>query len=238
MKDNLKSIIEKIQKLQKLATSSNPNEAAAAAAKANDLIDKYRLEEADISVDSPESDPMQCDTDPIYVSGRITQWKVSLIQVLAMHYGVSNFNNIDLSSGRKVSNYKLCGRKSDIAIVRYMFGWLANECQRLSDLYARGNGKVYCASYQNGFVSGISEQLKKSREQIKLTADSSAMVKLDSRYTESYNFMMENNNLRVVRSKSAGQTDANGFSAGRTKGESIPLNKGLNGSSSGIKMLN
>jgi hypothetical protein len=176
------------------------------------------------------------DESYIYQSGRITQWKVSLIGVLVSHYGCAVFNNTTRATGRKVSHYKLIGKKSDVEIVNYMFAWLLLECQRLADTEAKGNGRVFVASYCEGFVEGIKTQLIKSRDESKVQASSQAIVRLDARCQEARTFMYSlHTNLRKINHTSYSQQNPMAFSAGQSKGASVHLGAALSGSK--VKML-
>lgn len=235
---NITDIIDKVKRLQALSCSSNANEAAAAAAAANKLIDKYRLEAADLEVeDSTQNEAIENDSDYIYTSGRITVWRISLIKVLSIHYGVANFNDVSRESGRKVSRYRLVGRRSDIGIVRYMFSWLTSECERLARIEAYGMGKIFVASYCDGFVDGIATQLKLSRQQVRTEATSTAMVRIDARLQESMQGMYRlNKNLRMSKTVSHAHTDRMAFAAGQQRGQSTHLGASLG--SGGTKLLN
>jgi hypothetical protein len=128
-------IIEKVQKLLALSKSCNANEAAAAAAVANRLIDQYRLSEADLDADvEGELEPIEEDSDYLYQSGKITAWKQTLVSILVKHYGCAYWNDATYASGRKVTRYKLVGKRSDVGIVRYMFatGGYGSEGMRAS----------------------------------------------------------------------------------------------------------
>ena len=231
MDSKLTSVIERVQKLLALSKSSNANEAANAAAAANKLIDQYRLSEADITTEQGETDPMVEDDGYIYETGKVTPWKASLVRTLAAHYGVAHYNDTAYPEGRKVSRFKLIGRTSDIQIVRYMFTWLSMECQRLADANAKGLGRVFVASYCEGFVNGIAIQLRASRQEVKQTASSSAIIKLDARLQESQSFMYgKHTNLRKTTSYSHSQRDGLAFAAGQQKGQSIHLGAALGGS--------
>lgn len=230
MDSKLSSVIERVQKLLALSKSSNPNEAANAAAAANKLIDQYRLSEADITTEQGETDPLVEDDGYIYETGKITPWKAALVRTLAAHYGVAHYNDNHYPEGRKVSRYKLIGRTSDIQIVRYMFTWLSMECQRLADANAKGLGRVFVASYCEGFVNGIAIQLRASRQEVKQTASSAAIIKLDARLQESQNFMYSQHNLKKSKSYSFSQRDSLAYSAGQQKGQSIHLGAALGGS--------
>lgn len=236
MDSKFNSIIEKVQKLLALSKSSNANEAASAAALANKLIDLYRLSEADITSTDDSSDPLIEDDGFIYETGRIIPWKSNLVVHLAKHYGCAVYNSIVYPNGRKSSRFKLVGRTTDISIAKYMFSWLSMECQRLSEIEARGKGKVFAASYCQGFVSGVAEQLRISRNEAKMSASNEAIVKIDARYSEAENFMNRLHNLKSDKSKSAAQIDPSAFHAGKDRGKSIHLGAAMN-SASGVRML-
>lgn len=221
---SIQSVIEKVQKLLALANSSNPNEAATAAAVANKLIDQYRLNESDIQ---DSSNMIVEDQDPIYTSGRVTRWKSMLVGVLAHHYGVAHYISATYPEGRKISNYKLVGRKSDIEVTRYMFSWLLNECQRLAIQQTKGLGKIFISSYCEGFVTGVSLQLKASRQEATKDASNTAIVQLNSRLKDSRAFMYQSHNLKTSKYKSNNQIDHNAFSAGQKQGQNVHLGQSL-----------
>ena len=230
-------IIEKVQKLLALSSSKNANEAAAATLAANRLIDKYRLSEIDLeSKGSTTAEPIEDDHSYIYETGRVNPWKYKLVTVLASHYGLAHFNDNNFSTGRKVSRFRLIGRRSDITIAKYMFNWLAAECQRLADLEAKGKGHIYVASYCFGFVNGIAEQLKISRKEVQVGATQSAIVKMDDRGIEAKKWMDEHFNLHTPKTKLQSRIDSNAFNQGKLKGERFHLGATMSGVNS--KLLN
>lgn len=225
---NMQAIIEKVQKLLALSKSSNVSEAANAAAAANRLIDTYRLSVADLNAEGTMEDPLDQDGGFIYETGKVTHWKKLLLSVLVEHYGLYYYNDGDWSRGRKFSRFRLVGRKSDIAVCRYMFAWLVVECQRLADIEAKGQGRVFVASYCEGFVNGIYKQLKLSRAEVEKTASSSAIVKIDARASEAKNYAYGLvKGLHQAKSASYRHVDYDAFYAGKTKGENIHLGSSL-----------
>lgn len=238
MDTKINSVIDKVQKLLALSKSSNVNEATAAAAAANKLIDQYRLSEADIATSDTEIDPLIEDDGFIYETGRIVPWKSSLVITLAKHYGCALFNSTHFPNGRQVSRYKLVGRTSDIQITKYMFNWLMMECQRLSEKEARGKGRVFAASYCQGFVAGVKQQLMKSREEAKQQASQASIIKIDAREQEAHELMNKLHKLRSNKSQSASQINPYAFDAGMNRGKSIHLGGAMNSSSNvGVKLL-
>lgn len=228
---DLSNIIERVQKLLALSKSTNANEAAAA----NKLIDQHRLSEADLEGAGEVSEPVEEDASYIYESGRINPWKALLVRVLVNHYGLACWNDAHWNTGRMVSRYRLVGRKSDITISKYMFAWLTAECQRLSDLEAKGKGKVYCNSYCMGFVRGVEDQLRASRVEVQKTATSTAIVKIDARAEEAEEFLnTAHSNLRYKKSLAKSRLDADAYQAGK-KGENLHLGASLG--EGGTKLL-
>lgn len=237
MNDNLTNVINRVQKLLSLTHSSNANEAANAAAVANRLIDTYRLSEADLEIKTESSEPIEEDVDYIYQSGRVNPWKTYLISILVDHYGLVHWNDAEWSTGRKVSRYRLVGRKSDIVIAKYMFTWLMAECQRLADLNVKGMGRVVVGSYCSGFVHGIALQLKNSRIEVRRNASNSAICKINIRNQEAESFLYKlRPNLKNSYSRSQMRFDSNAYTAGKNKGESFHLGSSLE--VAGKKLLN
>jgi hypothetical protein len=233
---DLNSIISKVNKLLALSKSANINEASAAAAAANKLIDAYRLQECDLEIDIESSDPVEEDTDYLYESGKITAWKSSLANILVRHYGCACYNDCGYATGRKVSRYKLVGKRSDIGIIRYMFSYLTAEAARLSEKEAKGKGRVFVASYCMGFVRGVDEQLKKSRVEAQKDATSAAIVKIDGRASAARAELYRlHTNLRSGKATSHSQIDPRAFDMGKAKGSNLHLGASLN--SGGTKAL-
>lgn len=221
-------VIDKVQKLLTLANSSNANEAAAAAGVANKLIDQYRLSQADLEVSGQVEEPLEEDEGHVYQTGKITLWKHVLVSELAKHYGLSYWMKCTYPTGRKVTAFKLVGRKSDIAVAKYMFSWLLLECQRLSDLHVKGEGRVRVASYCLGFVDGVTTQLANSRKEAKKEASTDAIVKLDNRSKEAEEFRNSlHPKLKIVKGKSSTHIDNDTYNAGIISGQNIHLGQSL-----------
>jgi hypothetical protein len=235
---DIDKVIERVKKLLALAGNNTSSaEATTAAALANKLIEEHRLSIADLeNKEGSFIEPIVEDEGYIYQSGRITQWRASLVRILTHQYGCVHWNDCTWESGRQVSRYRLIGKKSDIELVNFMYSWLSTECTRLSTAEAKGRGRVFVASYCEGFVDGINIQFKASRIQAQATATSAAIVKIDARVKESEEAMYGmHKNLRTVKSKSYSQRDSQAFGVGQQRGKAMHLGSSL--SSGGTKML-
>lgn len=236
--DDLKSVIDKVKKLQSLSKSNNINEAAAATAAANKIIDQYRLLQIDLEFTNVESsEPIEEDFEFVYETGRITQWKVNLAMVLAQHYGCYIYNDNITSSGRKQSRLRLVGRRSDMAIHKYMFNWLQLECKRFSLKEAKGFGRVYVDSYCRGFVNGIRTQLDASRLEVTKDANQASLIKINKRESEAKDFINSKKNLITTKTKSFSYTDKFAYALGLDKGNKIHLGESLSNGVNG-RLLN
>lgn len=233
---SVSSVVEKVQKLLALSKSNNANEAAAAAAAANRLMDQYRLSEADLEVEGQVMEPLEEDQGYIYETGKVTRWKMHMIMNLVAHYGLAVWNDNHFPDGRQITRYRLVGRKSDITITKYMFAWLSSECTRLATLQGKGRGRVWIASWCDGFVSGVNAQLRASRNEVAASASNAAMVKINARSEEASAFMRQlHTNLRKRGSSSQHQTDYRAFGEGLERGKNLHLGQHLG--AGGVKLL-
>lgn len=159
-------LIARVQKLLRLSTSSNANEAASAAAKAQALIDEHNLSAAMLAIDNAV--PMQGpDDEPIidfHKAGapldrpegkNLDRWKSALA------LGVANANGcrVYLSSG----SIALVGRASDAETVRYLYGYLTREVERLATEHGKGFGKSWRNNFRLGVVDAIRDKLTEQR---------------------------------------------------------------------------
>ncbi len=226
---DISDVIEKVKKLLALTKSSNAGESANAARAANKLIDAYRLSQADIE-QSETTESVTEDDQHAYVSGRVTRWKEILLMNLTKHYGAYLWNDCHWPNGRKVSRYRLVGRRSDIDIIKFLFSWISSECQRLCDLEGRGKGKVFCNSYCLGFVSGIKAQLASSRTEVAKEYSSNALVKIDQRAIDAVKYAaILHPNLKAQVRHSGSMIDPGARDAGFQQGKNFHLGKNLDG---------
>ncbi len=227
----MSSIIEKIKMLRELSKSSNINEATAAALAADKLIQKHRIAEEELKVSLPG---IIEDSNVLYETSRITAWKNNLAAVIAENYGCTLIIKQSYDSkeaSRRTSRYHLVGLKSDIDIVRYMFGWLSLEIERLARLNCKGKGMIASQSYCDGAVAGIKQQFIAAKAQSKKDAESTnqaqALVKLDNRLQESKNHLRSlYSNMRKMN-QSSRHFDSSAYDKGVEDGSKIHLGKSL-----------
>lgn len=177
MTGNLDRVLAKIRALRALAQSANVNEAAAAAAQADALIQKYRLDSA--TVDGVAAEPAEeCSRDPEPVDVQAVggknriRWRGALLTILARHYSC-----VAITEPRQyVVQSFVIGCPSDVAIVRYMFAWSSAEIVRLSQVWDVGEMR---RSFCEGAVAGFREALAASKVKAEVGHDKAALVLRD-----------------------------------------------------------
>lgn len=174
-----KKVIEQVQKLLALSKSSNENEAALALAKAEELLEKYRLDMTAIEMMTGQKEGIVQDDDPIFDTDEITQWESKLSHSIAWLYGCTT-----IRLGTKM--IKIIGRPSDIIFVRYMVTYITIELFRLSVEPLYKKRKDYKDSWFLGAVDVILYRLKESKAKIQETfTNPFAVATVNNRYNES-----------------------------------------------------
>lgn len=154
----MEEAVSKAAKLMKLAQSDNPNEAALAAARAQDIIDRYKLSGVDLSLDPErrreDEEPVRTLEAPLDDVGtvQVPLWRGRLAVVLAR----ANQCHVFAEGGV----IKLIGRATDAEAVRYLFAYLAGEVDRLTKRDGYGNGRAWANNFRVGCVDTIDEKLK------------------------------------------------------------------------------
>lgn len=184
---NIKDVIEKVRKLRALATSSNVNEAANAAAAADKLIQEYRLQEAQLESEGhAANEKPEEDGEPLFFGARVQGWRWRLASLLARHYDVACYSSwMRDARGNNSRTLHMIGRKSDIETSRYQIAYFAIEIDRLAGATMKGRGKRGANAFRLGAVQGVYNAMyeaKRATQQaapINSQGSSAAMVLAD-----------------------------------------------------------
>lgn len=243
--------VAKAVKLLRLATSSNPNEAALAASKAQEIIDRHNIQSAALTLaqngraepDEPIKD-FGCDPlDPGV--GKIATWTWRLFLVIGNANGCKGYAARNHGGGIGV-----VGRPSDVATVRYLYAWLRKEVDRLAARDARGFGATYANNFRNGVVDTIGQRMEAQRketqaatvreaiEEAKAAAPeaeqaqagqfamirvNNAIARVEKRGEETQDWIKKNMKLRSG-SATRSRVDSGARQAGRTAGHEVRIN--------------
>ncbi|MAH50128.1 hypothetical protein CMI37_30185 [Candidatus Pacearchaeota archaeon] len=224
---------EKIANLLRLAKSDNVNEAAMAAARAQRLMDKYKIEVALESLaddDFPDEDIINCQ-DPIERLNQRCMWKT----LLADSIGTANQCNVYTQGG----DIKIVGRPTDINVVRYLYAYLVREVNRLCDRDCKGCGRTFRNNFRLGAHSALKKKLSQQKEDTIADArqratgvpDSRALVRVDQALAKieqrkkDVETWMKKNMRMGTASASRSNYNRDAYEAGQRAGGSIQITR-------------
>lgn len=152
----------KASKLLKLSESSNPNEAALAAQRAQEILTRYKIDATMLSLDSNEPEEEIGEGDTLEEGNKqMASWKLSL----ASHVARANSCRA-YQSGASIG---IVGRPTDIEKVRYLYAMLSIEIESLTKRDAKGKGRSYATEYRYGVVAAIADKLKEAKAKVEET---------------------------------------------------------------------
>lgn len=240
-------IIDKIKKLHAKAESAaeigNADEAAAFAAKVQELLDTNRLEMAVLStteeVEAVEDIYLDGDELGFRKGKRYVQWFSTLVS------GIAKVNGCVSLGCQGSTNQRIIGAGSDRAIVQYLVTLLVRESNRLLEnakaeyeaalimgLVTRRWRKVDTNSWRLGFASGIRERLRQQRAAF-LDHNPNALVVLARNEAE----------CKAIRagidtvSASGNATLTGAYHSGRNAAADANINNGIGGASTARRSL-
>jgi hypothetical protein len=241
------NVLDKVRKLLRLSKSSNANEAALAAAKAQELIDRHQLAQAMLTLDDTnptkglDDEPIVNFSDaPLDTPKQLDRWRGAL----AIAIGQWNACKIWAVG----PNLMIVGRPSDAETVRYLYGWLSNEVERLATEQGQGKGRTWRNNFRLGVVDTIARKLREQHEAFKKTVraeaeTTQALVRVDQslariveRKMEVYRWVKDNMKL-YQRSGGRSNYDHGARNAGRRAGESITVGNAQRGLTSAARRL-
>ena len=219
----MNAIVDKIRKLRALASSANLNEAAAAAAAAERLIQEHNLAEAEIAAsgEAPADERVEAEEIGTF-KGKLATWQSNLVVHLMMAYQCSGYWQRTRRNGVIVGyRFVAYGRPSDLATFRYQAAFYALEIERLAQESGQGRGRRFLNSFRLGAVRAIGEALAAVRAEVKLAATTTALAVVDQRAEEAKRRRDEENGDLLNGRKRPSQVDREAYQAGREAGSLI-----------------
>lgn len=210
--------LTKIRKLLKLAASTTPEEAAVAAAQAQKLMDRYKIERlATLEEDAPAEDetlfhsaavkPDGTMGQPLDVLGKKTvTWKAQLAYVVCRANQVEMYRGYRFKAGVGAERtIEMIGRKSDMLTVVYVYRYLIGEIERLAKAHA-GNGRTWLNNFHLGAVSALRDRLYAEKQAVEEELRQEAQKKDEEAQragvaVETRALVRVNNALAVVESR-------------------------------------
>ncbi|MEN0062996.1 MAG: DUF2786 domain-containing protein [Myxococcota bacterium] len=216
------AVLDRVRKLLALATSPNVHEAAAAAARAQRLIERHRLEGYLAAERAVEEDPDPIEDardEPLEVARRLRKWK----RVLAG--GLADVNGCVVYTLRADDGERLIvvGRSRDRAAVHALWSWLTKRIEWLSATEGGKRSKAWHEAFRIGAVESIIERLRDAGSDVR-PAEPGALVQIDAAMAAHRDalerFVRER--LRLGKGRSI-SVDPGAFAEGRAAGRAFDL---------------
>lgn len=173
-------IADRIRKLLSLATSTNVNEAAAAAAEAARLMQMHKLTAADVTAD----DGSRITELPLGAEGFMASWKFALVTGVARSFFCEAIA-LRVGPRRKI---RIIGKKEDAEVAVGVFNFVLKEIDRLADEDASTRDardimrdgaidiRVYKENFRKGAAEGLAERLKQETERFSKSGEKALAI--------------------------------------------------------------
>jgi len=220
-------LIRKVKLLMQLAESDNPNEAAQASAKANELILKHNL------------DRLNSHREQRYASGHLgtpalrhPTCNMLITSLLEQHYFVQVvwISAYVVEKGKMGRVPEVSGTPENLQIASYVYDYIRNYTESQWQKYRRetragGRGR---SSFARGVVEGFLEKLNERKNDclsaIRQSPNSHAVIQLEDPELQTY-LQRRYNRLRSISRKTTCDTDIH--AAGQSRGRSLVISRGL-----------
>ena len=228
--DITSDLIQRLQKIRALTESSVPGEAAAAAAKLQEILLKYNLDMEDIEEDSSNAldKYVREDLELGVSSGGMINWRRILLSGIARSLMCAAFGY------KGASRMVVVGHKRNIEMVGHFYGYLSWEISRLADIAwekARSRSSENARSWKNSFYNGavdiVVRRLQEKYQQVSRQDKRSQALVL--RNERDLGEAVENLVGRVRKNSVRQRHSDAGYSRGARAGKRVNLNKPVRG---------
>jgi hypothetical protein len=229
-KQPTESILQRIRKLAAMTTSSNPNEAAVAAAKMQALLLEYNLTLEQVGGSRSAADYVRQDL-PVQAAA----WRQIIMGALARN----NFCKAIILKGGKMG---VVGQPHNIEVVEWMYGYVAEQIDRLCEVWAEAEalalGNAVSRADRNAFRVGaavtIQQRLDAERKQAQAGSGQvqALVVKRDHEAEVAFRKHWPN-----TRSVGGTRVSGNGMEAGKAAGHKVAFRQPVQGGSSGPRAI-
>lgn len=231
--------VEKIKKLLELADTrrnTNLEEATAAAAKAQALMEKYRIEKALLNKDAPS----RIHWKQLRDKGRPENWKNFLASILARHNGCFIVRSQTYETDGQIH---VVGETQDIDVIQNIYTYIVFELNKLcikelliyKTKFGFYPGKNYSKSFYLGAISTIDKKLEEAKkqareEELKNAPNLRDKIKIQNvlsiidNKTDKAKEWVQNNLDAEIKDVTPNNPDPNGFVAGKQAAENLNLN--------------
>ncbi len=229
-------LLDRIRRLLRLAESPNVHEAAVAAARAQELMARHRIEAAALDDADGGAGVKDLRDAPLDGSKRLRAWKTHLADAVARANGC----RVYLLERDGMKHIVLVGRAEDAELVRLLYPELVKRVEVLTWLHGQGRTRSFCHAFRLGVVTTLHERLALAAAEAKRRAlegdcdegdvalapepTRMALAKLEARDDAVERFMEAHLRLKPGRRKGL-RAEAEGYESGRLAGHSVALGR-------------
>lgn len=239
-------IFDKIQKLMEMANRPDTNEhlAASAAAKAQELMQKWAIEESELEAATKGAAAVKYSVERVpQLISKVWHWEKWLGGQVAGAFFCHHVYS------ERAHEMCFCGREQDAKMAAFVFSQLRTTLDKLArqafqkhahdykqtygkSVYERSNAQAYrgkwLTSWMDGAVSVVGERLKAQNQKF-TESNSMALVLVETRKDEAKAFAhTQFTGLYTPKSRITVFTEAQKL--GREAGKNVAINKGLEAS--------
>jgi hypothetical protein len=235
-------VVERIKKLLALTASQNPNEAALAASKAQELLFRHNLSMA--MVEAATEGGNSAYVADRFDSGGWMHWRRRLLAAVARN----NFcRGVSYQGTREVG---IVGEPHNVTVVKHLYAFLVHDIIRLADIGVKSEhtldeeeSRAWKRSFYLGAVRTVAQRMAEQRQRdIAADEQSAALVvrkdqELEDAYKEFFpNLAQDADDSEAEAAPSPKDRGpsrprrADGYRAGMIAGKTIPLNLPLEAS--------
>lgn len=207
-------LIAKVQKLLKLASSSNQHESELATLKANELILKFNLDRISMAESEDED---TCVVTAIKFKRQ--NGKYQAIYEIAKDFCVSPVFN----QTRDYSSIDLVGRRENVLIGEYVCQFLDKELDRIWKNAQKTNLNLKGIRAKNSFMLGVANGFKQKREKIVETLTAKELILINRDLETSLRRAFP----RLGSKTSSRITDPHSHASGLAAGSKLSINPGV-----------
>lgn len=229
-------VVERIKKLLALTASQNPNEAALAASKAQELLFRHNLSMA--MVEAATEGGNSAYVADRFDSGGWMHWRRRLLAAVARN----NFcRGVSYQGTREVG---IVGEPHNVTVVKHLYAFLIDDIIRLADIGVKGErtldeeeSRAWKRSFYLGAVRTVAQRMAEQRQRDIAADEQSAalVVRKDQELEDAYKEYFPN----LAHDADDGEAEAapppkdrgpsrprraDGYRAGLIAGKTIPLN--------------
>lgn len=246
-----KKLLEKVKKLMALSSSPNEHEAALAAERAKEILDKYNLSLSEVEIGEIE--------DKKYDLGitKVQNWQLNLANCTAKTFNCQSYYT--KGYGSMTAKLYFVGNEADVEVVEYFYSYLTRVIRKLTTPHIRSLKipkemgpetdwlsptrfrKKHRFSYYESLVDTLRSKLStfaKKEGEDSSTSSSTGLtgkeiIKVKKDAVKEYT---DNKSLKSRKSR-GNSLYAGSYNSGQEKGEEVNLHRGVGGSGKETKLL-